>query len=37
MTKREFELKEMAKTLKFYLEENGRLKKENEKLLREND
>jgi hypothetical protein len=37
MTKREFEMKDMAKTLKFYIEENSRLKKDNEKLHKEND
>jgi predicted RNase H-like nuclease (RuvC/YqgF family) len=37
MTKREFEMKDMAKTLKFYAEENSRLKKDNEKLHKEND
>jgi len=37
MTKREFEMKDLAKMLKLYLEENIRLKKDNEKLLKEND
>ena len=37
MTKREFEMKDMARTLKFYVEENARLKKDNEKLCKEND
>lgn len=37
MTKREFEMKEVVRTLKFYSEEKARLEKELEKLHREND
>jgi hypothetical protein len=37
ITKREFEMKDLVKTLKFYSEEKTRLEKEIEKLHREND
>lgn len=37
VTKREFEMKEVVRTLKFYSEEKNRLEKELEKLHREND
>jgi uncharacterized FlgJ-related protein len=37
ITKREFEMKEVVRTLKFYSEEKNRLEKELEKLHREND
>lgn len=37
ITKREFEMKEVVRTLKFYSEEKTRLEKELEKLHREND
>lgn len=37
LTKREFEMKELVRTLKFYSEEKMRLEKEVEKLNREND
>lgn len=37
VTKREFEMKEVVRTLKFYSEEKTRLEKELEKLHREND
>jgi hypothetical protein len=37
LTKREFEMKDLVRTLKFYSEEKARLEKEIEKLHREND
>jgi hypothetical protein len=37
LTKREFEMKDLAKMAKMQLDENIRLKKENEKLSKEND
>ena len=37
MTKREYEMKDLAKMAKMQLEENIRLKKDNEKLAKEND
>lgn len=37
LTKREFEMKDLVRTLKFYSEEKSRLEKEIEKLNREND
>jgi regulator of replication initiation timing len=37
MTKREFEMKDLAKMAKMQIEENIRLKNENEKLAKEND
>lgn len=37
MTKREFEMKDLAKMAKMQLEENMRLKRDNEKLAKEND
>ncbi len=37
LTKREFEMKDLVRTLKFYSEEKQRLEKEIEKLNREND
>lgn len=36
LTKREFEMKELVKTLKFYTEEKSKLEKEVEKLSNEN-
>ena len=36
LAKREFEMKELVKTLKFYTEEKGKLEKEVEKLTNEN-
>ena len=36
LAKREFEMKELVKTLKFYTEEKGKLEKEVEKLANEN-
>jgi len=37
LTKREFEMKELVKTLKFFTDEKGRLEKEIDKLHIEND
>jgi predicted nuclease with TOPRIM domain len=37
ITKREFEMKDLVHTLKFYSDEKMRLEKEVEKLNREND
>jgi hypothetical protein len=37
LTKREFEMKDLVKTLKFFSDEKQRLEKEIEKLNREND
>lgn len=36
LTKREFEMKELVKTLKFYTEEKSKLEREVEKLSNEN-
>lgn len=37
LTKREFEMKDLVRTLKYYSDEKTRLEKEIEKLNREND
>ena len=37
MTKQKFDMSDLAKKLKYYIDENTRFKKENEKLMKEND
>ena len=37
MTKQKFDMSDLAKKLKYYIDENARFKKENEKLMKEND